>query len=346
MYFFCFLFSIYFCFLELSASCSLEKTKEQELGSLCNLGTLSKRNRSDSVELPQTSCKNSESRLLVLGIDGIYGPLFEEMMEDGMLPTFAELKKKGAWSSRTKVVYRPHSSVCSAAFIYGRSPTLFQAFQDTFLDVNRLDVFTRNHMETNLFSALNGQYKKEIFISNWEAMESLVPETEAQFVSVPTQDGKTAPDKDVFLEVSRALETKESAIIFAHLDQSDALAAENGVTNGVYSSALIALDAQLETILGKLHENDVLCITSDHGRNSCLCCIPFSFLCCSGCIPGKKHDCYSCDSVKYTPLFVMGAGIKAQHLSENINLIDIVPSLVAHLNGDIGSMKGKIIDFC
>ena len=88
--------------------------------------------------------------LLTLGVDGVYGPLFEEMMDEGELPNFQKVRGMSAWTLDAHTFYRPHSLIVWSAFLYGREPTARQKVADTFYDVGRSEVTSRNYGKTNL----------------------------------------------------------------------------------------------------------------------------------------------------------------------------------------------------
>lgn len=318
-------------------------------------------------------------RLLILGVDGIFPPFFEDMLNDGELPNFEKVRKASAWTLKGKTVYRPHSLIAWSALLYGREPTIWQKIKDCFSreGVNRPEVATRNHGKANLCSALGGKESTTV-ITNWgnigglvseegvtitpnqgiipdnETFNDVVPFEKGTSIRTSTIDypGNDQKDIEVFKKINKALDDGKYTTIFAQLDYSDWIAQNSDwtvkdkvVKNALYTQCLKDIDTELGKLLDSKKidlTRDYLCITSDHGRHSWFslsCLIP------PNCAPGIKHDCFFCSTVQQIPVFVAGPGITHHEITDKISIVDIVPSLLALFGKDKGDMEGKEIDF-
>ena len=284
--------------------------------------------------------------LVTLGIDGIYGPLFEDMMENGQLPNFERARTMSAWKLDAHTFYRPHSLIVWSAFLYGREPTVGQKIKDTFYDVGREEVATRNHGKTNLCNAM-GDGASTFVTTNWPILTDIIPDAETtKKPIVSTSTGDEQNDTPVLAAVQDAINSQKYTSIFAHLDYSDSVAYHESVTNGAYADALKVIDKGLGDILANpnldFKNRDYLCITSDHGRHSWFalsCIIPSCWA------PGKKHDCLCCETVKNIPVFVAGPGIKHHEIKEPLSIVDVVPSILSLMGKNKGDMTGNVVDF-
>jgi len=124
--------------------------------------------------------------------------------------------------------------------------------------------------------------------------------------SLPTKSNSAGIDATI----ATLRDEPEARLIFTNLVDFDMLYGHRNDVEG-FATALEYFDTRLPELLAALQDDDILCITADHG--------------CDPTTPGTDH------TREYVPLLVCGRGVRPGNLGTRTSLADLGASVYARL---------------
>lgn len=269
-----------------------------------------------------TETKQSTSPVVVLlTIDAVRADVIEDPQWEARLPTFAKLKREGAYfpraiapGSQTAVSL---SSLFSSKYFsqlvwrdFGKGSTRF-AYPAADPALRFPELLSRASIKT-------GTYCSITFLSNeYGVIRGFDDQT------IVTQGREHAPIEDVMAPLlKRLVETRDEPLfLYAHLTEPHA-PYDRGGTRGSsferYLSEIAVVDGHLDRLLEffkqRFPDRGYLIITSDHGEAFGE---HFTY----------KHTKTLYDELLRVPLFVHGRGLQRGVVNEPAGLIDLAPTI-------------------
>lgn len=296
--------------------------------------------------------EKTKSTFVLILVDGIFIPVFQDMLRDGELPGFQSLIKKSAYTFDAKTVYPPIIHPAVASLFYSKLPQHFnESFYDDLLEdyfglvykpntyYKGKEAYSDFHSLFNILdhanktSAITGAWPKFVDVVNTGNATNMLfaPYSDAynpSFFSIAINNIKNffyishdmpknieSPAIDESIEKVMRLKADFVFIYFENLD----LQGHRYGTGNEYKNALKEIDTSIEKFQYFLCNNDYTIIISDHGRDD-----KYS----------HSHHSEFIHNAMSIPIIFYGKNVTYHKIHQTITISDISPTIANILGVD------------